>query len=88
VESKNLAIDKIAGSQIIQDPYAQNNNRVIISQNQEYKKSNLLTDTRNIFSFVLFYFFVKSILDMSKKSKGGRGNIGNPFDAKKSHRFK
>jgi ATP-dependent Zn protease len=63
--------------------------KIAIGANHEHKKSSLVADVRSILSIVLLYFFIKSIMDVSKgaKGKGGKGATGL-FENEKSHRFK
>lgn len=54
--------------------------KVTISLNHNDKKSNMVSDVRSILSFLLLYFFIKSIMQASKSQRGkGKGGMTNLF---------
>ena len=59
--------------------------KIVIGQRQDDKKSNIVADTRSILSMILLYYFIKSIMDVSKTArKGGKGLV----DDQKSYQIK
>lgn len=54
------------------------------------KKNNLSADIRNMLSLALLFFFIRSILGLSKgKGKaGGKGGFSGAMDDTKSYRLK
>jgi hypothetical protein len=54
------------------------------------KKNNLSADIRNMLSLTLLFFFIRSILGLSKgKGKaGGKGGFSGAMDDTKSYRLK
>ena len=65
--------------------------KIIILQNIEMKKSSLSADIRNLLSLALLFFFIKSVIGLSKTAKGkagGRGGFAGAMDDTKSYRLK
>ena len=47
--------------------------KITLRPKQEDKNSSLVADARSVLSMVLLYFFIKSIMEVSKGTKGKTG---------------
>ncbi len=63
-------------------------NMISMTGVRETKKSNLFADARSILSIVLLYFFIRSLMDTRKASKGKGKGVTGLFENEKSHRFR
>jgi hypothetical protein len=63
--------------------------KIVISETKLHKNTNVVGDLRRILSFVLLYFFIKSLRQAGRGAgKPKTGDLKDIFKNEKSHRVK